>query len=422
MSATTALLAVAVATGVSLLRQPGAGALDTMWAEDGQIFLGPAVQDGPLQPFGTSYAGYYHGIPRLLAGAAALLPMEAAAAFLAASAAVCVALIALLVYVASGAHLTSPLSRLIVAAIVVAVPVAQSDILNSAANLHWYGLYALFWVFLWSPGSRIGRSLAAVVVVLVALSDILAVVFLPLALVRAVRRTGDRRRERHALVLVAALTIGLAVQFAGLFLGVSSRPLSPDPLTAVAGYVLRAVPSAVLGDRWVGFEPTSRLFVLAAIAWLVLAVVALLAYVRPARPRWALAAAALVHSAALFAVPALLTGVSTPRYAAAPAMLVVVALVALLQPQVTRAGIEAVPDPSTVARYAVVGLLVIVAAVNLRVNNRRADGPLWSEELDRARTTCAGAQQSGVEIPIAPRQGEGWRPWSITLPCDRLAG
>ncbi len=65
-------------------------------------------------------------------------------------------LVALLVYVASAAHLRSQLAR-IVSAIVVLLPMA-SEVPDAIANAHWYGLYAVFWVLLWTPRRAPGGS------------------------------------------------------------------------------------------------------------------------------------------------------------------------------------------------------------------------------------------------------------------------
>jgi hypothetical protein len=412
------VLAVVIGTTAGLLRQPGAGALDTIWAEDGGIFLGEAVREGPLSALTTSYAGYYHLAPRLLAMLAAAFPAGAASEVLAIEAAVVVALLALLVYVASGEHLPSRWSRLLVSAPIVAVPVAQGDVLNSIANLHWYGLYALFWMLIWTPTGRAGRAIATAVVFLVAASDILVVVFIPLALWRALRRPAGEQRERHGVLLGAALATGLVVQFAGLLTGSSERELTPDPVRAVTGFLLRAVPAPLVGERWLGDEITMRWVTLAAAAWLVVGAVVLLAWLRTRRPdvvpaaaavqpAWPLAVAAALHSAGLYMLPVLLSGTATPRYAVAPGLLVVTALVALLQPSGT----------GKAPLYALTGLLALVTVVNFRVDNSRADGPTWSDELDRARTACASSGTAPA-IPITPR--DETPPWQVRTPCSYL--
>lgn len=401
-----ALAAAAAGTAISLARQPGAGAVNTMWAEDGQIFLSQAVDDGPLSALGTSYAGYYHLAPRVVAGLASLAPAGAAAAIIAVAAALIVAATALLVHTASAAHLRTPLARFLAAAVVVVVPLAQEELPNSIANLHWYGLYALFWTLVWTPRGRAGRIVACAVVFAVAASDILTLAFVPLALARAAHRPAAGRR--FGVLLAGLLGLGLVVQFAGLASGSSSRQLTPDPVLAASGFVLRAVPGALIGERWLGSSVDTAWLVLAALAWLLVAAAVLLALLRLTRPAWALAAVAGLHAAALYALPVFLSGTATFRYAAAPAMLVVTALAALLRPGVGVRG--------RAPLYALAALLAVVCAVNLRVPNPRADGPTWSGELDRARTACADGRAT-ADVPIPPLDDHHWH---ATLTCSYL--
>jgi hypothetical protein len=293
----------------------------------------------------------------------------------------------------------------LVSAIVVVVPVAQGDVLNSVANLHWYGLYALFWVLIWTPRGRAGRVVAAAVVVLVAASDILTLAFVPLALLRALRRPAGGR-DRHGILLAALLGLGVAVQLSGLVFGSSSRHLSPNPVRAVIGYVLRAVPAPLVGQRWLGSAVDTRWIALAGVAWLLVAVAGVAVWRRLARPAWPLAVAAAVQSAGLYVLPVVLTGVATPRYAVAPAMLVVVALVALLQPA---AGVRR----PAVALYALAALLALVCAVNLRTDNLRAHGPRWSDRLTQARHACTDPAAT-VDVEIPPPDSP---PWLVRLPC-----
>jgi hypothetical protein len=411
---------VVVGAAVSLLRQPGAGPFDTIWAEDGSIFLTEVVSDGPLSSLTTSYAGYHHLVPRLLALVASAFPASAVAAVLAIEAAVAVALLALLVYHSSAGHLASRSSRVLVSAPVVLIPLAQGDVLNSIANFHWFGLYALFWLLIWRPAGRAGRIVAVGTVFLIAASDILVMVFVPLALWRALRRQAGGGREPLGGALGSALALGLVIHIAGLVAGTSERELAPSPVQAVSGWILRAVPAPLVGERWLGGEITARWIALAGVAWLVVGAIVLLAYLSPrrpdlppalaVRPSWTLAIAAAAHSAGLYMLPVVLSGVATPRYAVAPALLVIVALVALLQP-------DPLTGRGTAPLVGLATLLAIVAAVNLRLDNARGEGPRWSDELERARVECT-ASGTAPAIPIPPLHETP--PWVVKAPCDYL--
>jgi hypothetical protein len=402
-----AVAALVAGTGVSLLRHPGGVALDTIWAEDGTVFLADAADGAPLAAVGSSYAGYFHLVPRLLGALAANFPAPAAAAVLAISAAVVTSALAILVYLAAAGHLRSPLARLLVSAPVVVAPLAQHEVPNSIANLHWPLLYATFWVLLWTPPGRAGRVVAPTVVALTALSDILVVGLLPLAAIRWLVR-----RDRYSGLLGGVLLAGTAVQVGGLFTGASSRGLSLDPVQPVSGYLLRAVPATLLGERWLPADAlaTGRLLAVAA-SWLLIVAVVLVAARRLTCPGWPLAIAAALHSGVLYVLPVMLSGVAPQRYALAPALLLIVALVSLLQP--------GGPDPPRRYRNLLVSFAVLCAAVwavNLQVDTDRADGPTWTGELDTARAECTRLAPATVDVPITPADPA----WNATLTCDYL--
>lgn len=108
-----------------------------------------------------------------------------------------------------------------------------------------------------------------------------------------------------------------------------------------------------------------------------------------------LAVLAALHCLAIYALPVALSGQATPRYVAAPAMLLVTALVAVTLNQKT-------------AFTALAMLCLVVWAANFRVPNARADGPLWSDELPRATTGCT----TTARVPITPAG------WELKVPCQ----
>lgn len=388
--------ALAVGTVASILRQPGPGATDTIWAEDGEIFLTQAVQDG-AGAFTTSYAGYYHLVARLVAGTAALLPASQAAATLAIGAALVTTVFAIAAYALSGEYLSSTVARLVVSVPVAVLPMAQGDVLNSPANLHWTGLYVLFWFLLCRPASTAGKVLTCAGIVLVVGSDILTGVYLPL-----VAFVLWFHRDRYAAVKAVAFLVPLAVQVLGLLTGASEREgLAPDPVRAVTGFVLRAVPTALFGERWVGTTVGTRSILFAAAAWLIIGAVLILGLRKVIRPRWTLVIAAGVHSALVYIAPVALSGIATPRYNVAPALLVLVTLVALLN------------DVTGVRALA--ALLLVVCAVNFRVDNARADGPDWHTGLRGAEAACAADPAGTATVEVTPLAAPGWH---VALPCD----
>ncbi|GAA0721068.1 hypothetical protein Drose_07325 [Dactylosporangium roseum] len=405
--------AVVAGTAASLLRQPGPGALNTIWAEDGEIFLTQAVRDG-AGAFTTSYAGYYHLVARIVAAVAAVLPAAWAGAVLAAGAALITTVFAVAVYHLSGEYLssnppptgrrlrrlTSTLPRLVVSVPVAVLPMAQGDVLNSPANLHWTGLYLLFWLLVSRPATTAGRVLACAGIVLVTASDILTGVYVPLAAFVV-----WFHRDRYAWIKAAAFGVPFAVQVLGLLTGQSEREgLTPDPVLGVTGYVFRAVPAAFFGERWVGTKVSTVSLVFTALAVLLVVAVLLLAWLRRTTARWWFALAAALHSAALYIAPVGLSGIATPRYNVAPALLLLVAVVSLVLPKY---------DARVLTALSV--LIAIVCVVNFRVVNPRSEGPAWDDGIDSGRVACVQSPGGTVSIELPPLAAPGWH---ATLPCD----
>ena len=77
------VLAVLGGTALSLYRNTGVGPLDTTVMEDARVFLADQVNLGFFRALVTPYSGYFHLLPRLLAGIAALFPPDLAAAVMA---------------------------------------------------------------------------------------------------------------------------------------------------------------------------------------------------------------------------------------------------------------------------------------------------------------------------------------------------
>lgn len=61
---------------IMFARQPGAIVSPTFVAEDGVIFFKQQYEMGFLRALSTSYAGYYHAAPRVIAAVAELFPLE----------------------------------------------------------------------------------------------------------------------------------------------------------------------------------------------------------------------------------------------------------------------------------------------------------------------------------------------------------
>ncbi|HME70263.1 MAG TPA: hypothetical protein VKM54_10405, partial [Myxococcota bacterium] len=395
-----------------LLRQRGPGPFDTVWAEDGTIFLQGAWADPSPRGWLRGYAGYLQLSSRLLASVAAGLPIAWAPTVLSTGAALAAATVALVSYRAAETYIPLRRDRAILALALLILPTAGIETANAAANIHWYLLYGLTWVALWRPVG-LGEIVAgSVLAFLAAASDPFAVLAAPVLGWRLLRaaRSAD-------WAFAVALGAGALLQAAVILGDAGSRALNPlgtSPWILGRWYGFQVLEGAAFGVTLretlcevLGVAPT------AALAVLLLAV--LLAPAARAARGFAVAAIALggLHFGFYF-LPVALSGVSTSRYTVTPIML----LYALI------AWGLAYGDPvrTRLTRTLAVGILALISALDFAPWNARAEGPRWSEGLSTARTRCnqTGSGTAAVQISPLPhsRLAQGW---SVEVPCRKLA-
>jgi hypothetical protein len=389
------LAAVVAGAAVVLGRQQGPGATDTVWAEDGSVFLAQARDLGLGGSLFEPFAGYLHLVPRLAAAAVSALPLRAADTGFAVIAAGVAAACAVFVFRASSAHVRSLWGRVACAAPLLVSPLAGTEILANVANLHWYLLYAAFWAVVWKPPSRWEAAVSASVVAAAVLSDPFALVLAPLVALRVVAA------GRRADAAVVAFGASAVVQLVGVVGATGQRQLGEEAEVALLPfrYVVDVFGRGLAGDRFVGESGLSARGV--AVAAVVVAGVAVVAWVRRrvVGERAALLAALGGVSVAYFVAPVALSGISAPRYAFAPALLATAALVVVLD--------GAALDRTTAAALAVVAACWVVG---LPSHNDRDEGPAWDEALAASAAACAPGER--VDVPVLPRG------MSAALACD----
>jgi hypothetical protein len=404
-------LVFVLGTAVALLRLP-LHDLDTLWAEDGALFLRDALERGTAETLSRPYSGYLHAYPRAVTELVTRLPLGWAGVLFSLAGAAVFGLGAWAVWTLGAGHLPSPWLRGCLAGAVVLLPAGALEAADNVANSHFALMFASFWALLARrPGT--GRQVVpTLIVVLAALSDPLSVLLLPLAIGRLVAVRGLRDR-----VVPAAYALALAVQL-GVALGAErttgSRAPVPDILYA---YVLRVVVTSVVGLR-----AAARLVtaggpgVVVAVAGVVLLVV-VAGVVLPGR-RLAVAAAALASlafyvAACLFALghrypPGGADLVDGSRYTIVPGLLLLSALA--LTAQTTA---ERLPR----LRPALVGAAVVPLLLFLALDFRsgiRGDTPSWSRQVEQAVRACHDSTGDQV-LTIAPGNG-----WQVPVSCAVL--
>jgi hypothetical protein len=423
-----AAVAVAATAAYSLLRVGGAGAFNSIWAEDGANFLSDAYILPLRQTIFKPLNGYFVVLPRLIAEVAANVPAAWGPAVLSTMAAVFSAAMAVMVYVASGNVLTRPFPRWVAAFWTVAAPLAESTLTfgpNMVAPLQFVELYGLFWAFVWTPVRRSARVVQVTFIVACCLSTFLAVLFLPLALVRL-----WATRTRWSMFLLGILVAGGGFQAGGIVFGLTSRAgiSHPrlDPLWALTSWAGWALPLGLVGEKTMsdagfaqpgvysgdgGFWYSSGVVA----TWLVVVTVILVAVWRKTRPLWFLAGMAALESVLLLCGQVIVQGRLEPRYAYTPSLLAVAALLALVRPvPVSRHSPRSAWLGAWFPAVALVFLLALSAGVNYRISTIRTMAVPWSVQVEQSTRRC----RADLTAPFVLTYSVPG--WFVVVPCDRV--
>jgi hypothetical protein len=409
-----------VGTLIARFRLPGV-IRNTLWAEDGPVFLSDRLHRGPWASLFTIYDGYLHLIPRLLTDVAvAVAPLEGFALAAADLSFVCAGFVAALVFLLSREFVPNTTLRLLLASTTFLLPALPVEVLGNLANLHWYFLWLAPWLFLYRPKSWRAATVLGVIGLLMALTEIQMVLFAPLALVNL--------KERKAN-LVAALTAGgLLAQIVCTLLAPRQRfdVGRPSPIDVLHGYVQLPVLSTFEGHiarvgAFVADAGGVSWLVLVGVGLTVLAVALLPVVFGRGRVR-VLSAALIVGSVATWSAavwlnpnPAFLYAhyepghvrlLASTRYLVVPSMLITASLV-LSASFLLRRGRRGV-----FASGAIVGVLLLAMIGSYRLDGfNRTGGPQWSDEVSTRSEVCAEGARD-FTVPIFPAT------WSVDVPCS----
>jgi hypothetical protein len=424
--AVTAL--VAVLTWLQMVRRPDDPPLwDSLFTEDGKVFLSQALSQHFLDSLATSYLGYLHTAPRFVALVATWVPLDDAPLVISLVTTAAVALVCAYVFEASAAWIASPILRGVLTLAVAFAPVTAREIQGSLSNLHYFLIYGSFWAVICPWRSLPWMAASTLVVGAAVLSNPLCAVLLPIALAFALRA-----RQRRAWVLPGVLVLGVAVQL--LLRDEAASSFGGTRYAALPRIFAERVTSSLLvGDRYLKdvFGQTTG----SPFAWGSLALVALVLGVGlwrlRARRRW-LAAACAVLSVAYFTISVVGRGtlvlypskpwlLASTRYIYLPVVFLLTALFAVVDRR--EPGGRRFP-----VREVAVGALVLATIVaSYRAPHRSAGSPRWRPALDQARRACAvrrplagitlygsGPKLTAV-VPIATPDE-----WYVPVNCSKL--
>lgn len=390
-----------------------------VWAEDGW-FLQNRIEDGPLQSILDPYEGYLHVLPRIIVDVSSLVPLADYAVAVTALCCLTVGAVAGLTYLCSRDVVASRAARVALGLVPALVPTAAAEVLGNTANLHWYLLWLTPWLLLFRPTSKRQAWALAVLMLVVTLSEIQALYFLPLALLGL--------RDRRRLPMRVTMALGIAVQLV-MALTDDRKPDEGTPalLDLVQGYGLHVFLQQLYpGTYGVGDVLVERgwfLVVLASLPFLL--VLAALVVTTRGRDRL-LTATVLVGALAPYVVAMVLNfksflafddfdfetlAIFAPlRYTIVPAMFVLAAAVVVADRLFTR--------PSAPPRVLGVGLLAAVIALGLwhldAGPTKRTRERGWADDIERAVARCDDTGLAIVEIKTSPES------WEVFLECAEV--
>lgn len=418
---TVVVLAVlALAVVLALLRLGLTTSLNTVWAEDGPIYLQASLTQGLWHAVFSPYAGYLVLVPRLIAEVAAVPPLESAAATVSIVSALVAALSALAVWFATAGHIRNPYLRGGLALATLLAPTAGQETLDSAAYVPWYMLFATFWLLLWRPRTMRGACLAGAFVLLTGLSTPGVWFFIPVAAMRAVAI-----RDRRDATVIGCFALGAAVQVPVVLGQEQGTALWTSHIWAA--YLQRVVDGGAFGQRLGG-----NLW--ADLGWPFLIALAFAAMVglaiglrrSPASARW-FAAVALPTSLVMFVLSAYqrsvglnifwsagTSGGTASRYVLVPALLLVSVGVVTVDGALRRRRDSPTGLSWGVGATLAVLLLAVVTSFDMSSSAFRGR-PYWDDALKGAANKCIANHEENAGIPTSPP------PFGVQLPCEQVA-
>lgn len=393
---------------------------NTVWAEDGKVFLDEQFNLGVLGALFHDYAGYLHVVPRMVVAVAShVAPIDRFAVTVSLLCVVLTAAVGAAVYVLTAGVLRSVVARVLLALVPTLVPLGPMEIQANVANLHWFLMFLTPFMLLtpirtWAKGLVLG-----VVALLCGLTEIQIVAFVPLFFFDI--------RNRRRWPLLAGTLVGAAAQVATTL----SHPRAPSsvPHNSFSDMLLGFIVEP-FGGSWTWSMPTiGHLIAEHGIAVVVLPfivvvlLVALGFWVGAAGQRWTLASmlwgSAAVWFGAVWLNPnemlafahfdrAQWPDIWTFRYSAAGSLYVTAAVVVLTDTFLARRRI------AFRVLGAVLALVVVWAFVaNFAMDKaNRQSGPFWSQQVDSSRSACDVLPMSNAIVQIAPGPH-----WAVTVPC-----
>jgi len=385
---------------------------DRLWAEDNVTFLRQWVnQPSPWLPFRPE-AGYLQFLPRITSGVVSLTPTYYWALVTTALACICVGTVGAVAFHCSRYLLTSWPARVAVALVPALLPLAGVEPLGNLCNLHWWAIYAVFWLLFTQTQKRYSTALLVVFTLAWALSEIQIVFFVPLAVWFIIRSKNLGQKLISAAVIVGSL----AQLAAYLSTGRGTYSSDPQHLPQVLKGLLISVFGGTLTSSAALTQSVATYFGYRSMA--VLAVMSLVPVLVAFLRGDATIRLALLYAGGLamflwpFAAYTLKFPVGAPevpwRWGMGPALCLLATWIVTLDQFVLKRRVDV-----AVASLVLATLFVVQCCSFTTMNDKRIGGTAWRDFVVAGRAECqAGAQE--VASPGFPPE------WAWMVPCDRL--
>jgi hypothetical protein len=409
-----------IATLLAVLRL-GTEGYRTVWAEDSTVFMESAFAHGFWHSIFEPYAGYLNVAPRLIGGTATLIPLQAAAAWIAVWSAFSAALCGLTVWFSAGGHVRSPWLRGALAIAVALSATAGQETVDSAAYVPWFMLVAAFWMLFLRPKTWWGAWLACAFMVLAGLSTPGVWFFLPVAALR-IFSISPRRDPRTTLVIAGWAVGGLAQIPVILSQDQGTTMWSRHIWTAL---VQRVIDGGIFGQRLGGGFWDVGGWKYLILLCLVLAIALVWGLYRsPPSARWFVPLAIAISfgmfmfscyqrsiGPSIFWSPGT-SGGTASRYVLVPSMLFLSAFVVLLD----GAFRDRLTKPLRANWPALAGttLMLVAIAVSFDMTFSERSKPYWSEALRTAANKCIVKKEPFAGIATDPA------PFGLVVSCHQV--
>jgi hypothetical protein len=407
---------LALAAVLQLLRLGPSDALNSLWAEDGPVFLEGALTHGFFDAVTMTHAEYLVVVPRLIGEVGAAVPLDDAALAMNLTAVLFIALCGLAVWFASAGQIHSPYLRALLVALTVLCPVSSIEAVVSPTNVAWYAAFAVFWLLLWRPATTWGAGLSGLMILATGLSTPATLFFIPIALLRAVAI-----RDRRDALIVGAFGLASVIQVRAIML--TSEEMFGDVWSEniLTAFLQRVVDGSVLGLELAGstWADWGWPFLIAISVGVLVYLIVLSLRVASGR---LLAAIAVATSVAMFLASGYTRALGDVivwqadvyntfggRYAVIPTLLLISAALVLVDSYSrSKKG-----RPIAAIATAVVLLVPLITSFDASGEIGRG-GPKWDDSLRASTARCEAKHLAEVPVTISP---EGW---TVTVSCDSL--